>query len=140
MELPGYVLRRAAAAAVAELNERLARLAMRHSDAALLILIDALPGTTQSTAGRILDIQRANMVPFLARLERHGWVRRKKVDGRTQCLMLTPEGRSVLAKTRAIIDAFEAALIKRVPRKLRAGVLPILLALWNRPTAEAADP
>jgi DNA-binding MarR family transcriptional regulator len=137
---PGYVLRRAAAAAVAELNERLAPLALRHSDAAFLILIDASPGITQSAAGRILDIQRANMVPFLARLERRGWVKRKRVDGRTQGLMLTSEGRSALAKTRAIIDAFEAALIKRVPRKLRAEVLPILLALWNDPTAEAADP
>jgi hypothetical protein len=53
--------------------------------------------------------------------------------------MLTSEGRSVLAKTRAIIEDFEAGLIKRVPRKLRAGVLPILLALWNRPTEEV-DP
>jgi DNA-binding MarR family transcriptional regulator len=138
--LPGYVLRRAAAAALAELNERLAPLALRHSDAAFLILIDALPGITQSTAGRILDIQRANMVPFLARLERRGWVKRKKVDGRTQSLMLTSEGRSVLAKARAIIDDFEAALIKRVPRKLRAGVLPTLLALWNRPKREGRDP
>jgi DNA-binding MarR family transcriptional regulator len=138
--LPGYVLRRAAAAAVAELNERLAPLAVRHSDAAFLILIDASPGITQSTAGRMLDIQRANMVPFVARLERRGWVKRKRVDGRTQSLMLTLEGRSVLAKTRAIIDAFEAALIKRVPRKLRSGVLPTLLALWNRPAREVQDP
>ena len=137
--LPGYVLRRAAAAALAGLNERLAPLALRHSDAAFLILIDTSPGITQSTAGRILDIQRANMVPFLARQERRGWVKRRKVDGRAQSLMLTSEGRSVLAKTRAIIDDYEAALIKRVPRKLRAGVLPILLALWNRPTREGAD-
>jgi DNA-binding MarR family transcriptional regulator len=140
MGLPGYVLRRAAAAAVAELNQRLAPLAVRHSDAAFLILIDASQGITQSTAGRILDIQRANMVPFVARLERRGWVKRKRVDGRTQSLMLTLEGRSVLAKTRAIIDAFEAALIKRVPRKLRPGVLPTLLALWNRPAREVKDP
>jgi DNA-binding MarR family transcriptional regulator len=138
--LPGYVLRRAAAAAVAELNQRLAPLAVRHSDAALLIMIDASPGITQSTAGRMLDIQRANMVPFVARLERRGWVKRKRVDGRTQSLMLTLEGRSVLAKTRAIIDDFEAALIKRVPRNLRPGVLPTLLALWNRPAREVKDP
>jgi DNA-binding MarR family transcriptional regulator len=138
--LPGYVLRRAAAAALAELNERLAPLALRHSDAAFLILIDASPGITQSRAGRILDIQRANMVPFLARQERRGWVKRKKVDGRAQSLTLTSEGRSVLAETRAIIDDYEAALIKRVPRRLRAGVMPTLLALWNRPTQEVADP
>jgi DNA-binding MarR family transcriptional regulator len=136
---PGYVLRRAAAAAVAELNERLAPLALRHSDASLLILIDASPGITQSTARRILDIQRANMAPFLARLERRGWVKRKR-DGRTQSLMLTPEGRSVLARTRVIVDAFEAALIERVPQKLRAAVLPTLLALWNRPKREVKDP
>jgi DNA-binding MarR family transcriptional regulator len=130
--LPGYVLRRASVAAVAALNARLRVLGMRHADVALLMLIDASPALTQSQAGRVLDIQRANMVPFIARLESRGLIARRQVDGRSQALALTRGGRIVLAKARRIVAAHEAGLLRRVPKRLRALVLPVLTALWGR--------
>jgi hypothetical protein len=39
----------------------------------------------------------------------------------------------MLAKVRRVVDRFEAALMDRVPEKMRPMVLPILMALWNRP-------
>jgi DNA-binding MarR family transcriptional regulator len=130
--LPGYVLRRASAATVAELNLRLQSLDLRHAEAACLLLIDDAPGLSQSEIGRLLEIQRSNMVPFVLRLENRGLVQRKKVDGRSQGLILTSVGRSVLAKASKVIEAYESALIRRVPQRLRPMVLPILMALWNR--------
>ena len=131
-QLPGYVLRRASAAALARLNERLAPLGLRHIDVALMMLIDAAPGLTPSRAGRVLDIQRANMVPFVARLEKQGWMARRRVDGRSHALRLTAEGRSQLARARAIVSRCEEELMRPVPVKLRPHVLPILMALWQR--------
>jgi DNA-binding MarR family transcriptional regulator len=93
---PGYVLRRASTAAVAELNERLAPLDLRHADVALLLLIDSCPDMTQSDAGRVLDIQRANMVPFVGRLRRRRLIETRKVDGRSRALGLSREGRALL--------------------------------------------
>lgn len=130
--LPGYVLRRASAATVAELNQRLQSLDLRHAEAACLLLIDDSPGLTQSGIGRLLEIQRSNMAPFVLRLESRGLIQRKKVDGRSQGLILTSLGRSVLAKASKVVEAYELALIRRVPEKLRPTVLPILMALWNR--------
>jgi DNA-binding MarR family transcriptional regulator len=130
--LAGYVLRRASSAALAELNRRLAPLDLRHADVALLLLVNSCPGMTQSDAGRILDIQRANMVPFVGRLRRRGLIARRRVDGRSQALRLTGSGRSALSKACAVVDACETALLNRVPRQMRPMVLPILLALWNR--------
>jgi DNA-binding MarR family transcriptional regulator len=132
LNLPGYVLRRASAAALAALNERLAPLELRHADVALLMLLEASPGLTQSHAGRILDIQRANMVPFVGRLQGRGIIERRQVDGRSQALDLTGSGRMLLAKARRVVAAHEAALLKRVPKKLRPLVLPVLTALWGR--------
>ena len=66
--LCGYLLQRAASGALAELNQRLAPLGLRHAGVAMLMLVETHPGISQSHAGRILDIQRANMVPFVARL------------------------------------------------------------------------
>jgi len=129
--LPGYVLRRASAATLAELNQHLEPLKLRHADVAFLLLIDEAPGISQSEAGRILDIQRANMVPFVARLEKRGLVDRRKVDGRSQALNLTAGGRAMLVKARRVVGSFEASLMNRVPEKMRPMVLPILMALWK---------
>ncbi len=131
VKLPGYVLRRASSAALAGLNQRLEPLKLRHADVAFLLLIDFTPGISQSEAGRILDIQRANMAPFVARLQRRGLVDRTKVDGRSQALRLTAAGRAMLAKARRVVGSFEASLLERVPEKMRPMVLPILLALWK---------
>ena len=132
LELSGYVLRRASAAAIAALNRRLAPLKLRHADVALLMLIGSSPGITQSQAGRVLDIKRANMVAFVARLETRGLIRRRRVDGRSQALDLSSCGRMLLGRARRVVDAHEAALLKGVPEQLRPLVLPVLLALWRR--------
>jgi DNA-binding MarR family transcriptional regulator len=132
VRLAGYVLRRASAAAVAELNQRLAPLELRHADVAMLMLIEFSPGITQSEAGRVLDIQRANMVPFVARLQARAVIQRRQVDGRSQALDLTHRGRLLLARARRVVDTHEVALLGRVPQKLRPMVLPVLTALWGR--------
>lgn len=129
--LAGYLLRRASSAAIAELNRRLAGVGLRHTDVAMLMLVEASPGITQSEAGRVLDIQRANMVPLVARLEGRGVLRRRQVDRRSQALELTRRGRVLLGRARRAVIAHEATLLERVPRRLRPSVLPVLMALWG---------
>jgi len=138
VRLCGYLLQRAASSALAELNLRLAPLGLRHAGVALLMLIEARPGITQSQAGRTLDIQRANMVPFVARLEGLGVIRRRQVDGRSQALELTSRGRLLLERARRVVAVHEAELLERVPEKLRPMVMPVLTALWQGETAAAA--
>ena len=135
-KLCGYLLQRASAAALADLNRRLAPLGLRHAGVAMLMLIEARPGITQSQAGRILDIQRANMVPFVVRLETLGVIRRKRVDGRSQALELTSRGRVLLERARRVVQAHEGVLLGRVPEELRPVVLPVLMALWSPETPE----
>jgi len=130
-KLCGYLLQRASAAALADLNRRLAPLGLRHAGVAMLMLIEARPGIPQGQAGRILDIQRANMVPFVARLEALGVIRRKRVDGRSQALELTSRGRVLLERARRVVQAHEGTLLGRVPEELRPVVLPVLMALWS---------
>jgi len=136
--LCGYLLQRAASSALAGLNQRLAPLGLRHAGVAMLMLVEAHPGITQSQAGRILDIQRANMVPFVARLEGLGVIRRRQVDGRSQALELTSRGRMLLGRARRAVAAHEAELLGRVPERLRPAVLPVLMALWQQEEPEAA--
>ena len=129
--LPGYSLRRAANATGAELAARLAPLDLRQSDVSLLMLIEANPGATASALGRQLDIQRANMVPLLKRLEEAGLIDRAPIDGKSQGLALTGAGRAKLAEGREVIEQFERDLLDRVPEEHRPHLLPALDAIWR---------
>jgi DNA-binding MarR family transcriptional regulator len=128
-QYPGYALRRAANATAAELAGKLAEVGLRQSDVSVLMLIDANPGVTASAIGRQLDIQRANMVPLLKRLE--GLIERVPIDGKSQGLELSARGRERLGEARQVVEAFEAALLARVPEQHRAHLLPALEALWR---------
>jgi len=130
-DLPGYSLRRAANTAAGELAARLAKLELRQSDASVLILVGSNPGGTASALGRQLDIQRANMVPLLKRLEEAGLIARTPINGKAQGVELTASGREKLEAAMAVITAFEAELIARVPQEHRAHLLPALSALWR---------
>ncbi len=128
---PGYSLRRAAHSTGTELTARLATLGLRQSDISVLILIDENPGVTASAIGRAVDIQRANMVPLLKRLEDAGLIRRTAIDGKSRGLDLTDLGRERMAAGRKVVEAFEAELLARIPPEHRAHLLPALEALWR---------
>jgi DNA-binding MarR family transcriptional regulator len=128
---PGYALRRAATAMWTELTGRLADLVVRPVDATVLILMDEEPGLTASAIGRILDIQRANMVPLLKRLEAAGLIEKKPIDGKSLGLLLSPAGREQLIAVRRVIEEFEADLLSRVPAEHRPHLIPALNALWR---------
>ena len=128
---PGYALRRAANATAAELAARLAPMELRQSDVSALILIGENPGVTASAIGRTLDIQRANMVPLLKRLEDAGLIDRAPIDKKSRGLELTALGRERLAEARAVVEQFERELIERVAPEHRAHLLPALEALWR---------
>jgi len=128
---PGYSLRRASHAMMAELGERLTGVGLKMADASVLMMIEANPAVTASQIGRTLDIRRANMVPLLKKLEDCGLIERAPIDKKSQGLSLTEAGAARLAEARKLIDAFEAGLLKRVPAEHRAHLLPALDALWR---------
>lgn len=128
---PGYSLRRAANAAGAELAERLGALDLRQADASVLLVIGTQPDITASALGRQLDIQRANMVPLLKRLEAAGLIERHAIDGKSQGLVLTTKGEKARGEALGVIEAFEADLLSRVPPPHREHLLPALNSLWQ---------
>src|SRR5665213_2595152 len=116
----------------AELADQLAIIGLRISEASVLLLIGARADMTSAEIGKILDIQRANMVPLLARLEQAGLIARLPLDRKSQAIMLTQKvGLPRLVQVQAIISAFEAALLARIPAAHRDHLLPALHALWD---------
>ena len=128
---PGYALRRAANAMMAILASRLAAIDLRISDASVMLLAAERDDMTSSEIGRVLDIQRANMVPLLNRLESTGMIRRLPIDRKSQAIVLTDEGRSRLAQVDAITAQFEDELMARIPEEHRPHFMPTMLALMG---------
>ena len=129
--LPGYALRRAANAMMAELARYLAPLNLRVVEASALLLIAGRDDITSSEIGRTLDIQRANMVPLLNRLEASCLIERVPIDRKSMAIVLTGKGQELLVQVNAITAQFEADLLGRIPEAHRAHLLPALNALWT---------
>lgn len=132
LRLTGYVLRRASTTTLAELSQRLAPLDLRPIDVTLLLLLDAAPEVTHSEVAETLGLRRPNLVPIVAALEKRDLLERKRIDFRSEGLVLTGKGRALLGRARQVITLHEEQLIQRVPEKLRPMVLPILMALWGQ--------
>lgn len=129
--LPGYALRRAATAMMAELADRLAPHSLKIADASLLLLVGDRLDVTSSELGRLLDIQRANMVPLLNRLERSGLIGREPLDRKSMAIRLTATGLTQWGVVQKLTAQFERDLLARIPAEHRAHLLPALQSLWS---------
>lgn len=116
---------------MSDLGSRLSAVDLRVSDASVLLLVGSAPNITASEIGRILDIERANMVPLLNRMEEAGLLERQPLDRKSLGIVLTPEGQARLEVARTILAEFEQDLIERIPEDHRPHFLPALNALWQ---------
>jgi DNA-binding MarR family transcriptional regulator len=128
---PGYSLRRASAASMAKLARRFAKLDLRPTDAAVLMVIDSNPNITQSEIGRMLDIASANMAPLVSRLADRDLVERLPVDGRSHGLALTSSGNKITVKAKRAAADHEEELFSKIPSAQRKTFLNILRSLWS---------
>jgi len=114
--LLGYQLRRATAVMLGDLAERLGGLGATPAHYSAMTVIRAAPGINQSAVGRLIGIQRANMVALVADLATKGWVRRQSPDGRgrSYALSLTAEGEAAIHRLREAVNANEALFKARL--------------------------
>jgi DNA-binding MarR family transcriptional regulator len=108
--LLGYRLRRAQGAMHRDYLASVAGLDLSQKQTATLWLVHANPGVSQVQLASALGMDRATMMAVVDRLEKRGFVVRKRsaTDRRCQELYLTPAGQSILRKVKARIARHEA--------------------------------
>lgn len=121
--LLGYQLRRASAVMMADLGTALAPLDLRPAEASILLAIDANAPATASAIGKLLGIQRANMVPLVAGLAERGAIERDAIDGRAQALTLSPRGHDLATAVRAAIATHERGFLPELADTERAALI-----------------
>lgn len=137
--LLGYQLRRASAAILSELVAQFEAKGLRLSEGSVLMLVARNPGINQSSVGRALDIQRANMAPLVGQLAKQGLIERRKVDGRSFGLNLSKRGQQIADAIAAISAEHDAKLTAALPAEMRDSFGMALRAL-RRAWEPAPDP
>ena len=129
-QFPGYLLRRAASARMAELARRLEPFAVSVTEASILALIVANPDISQAECGRVLAIKRANLNPLVRRLVTRGLVEVVMRRGRAQGLQATAEGLAIAREIETVFETHESDMMAAVPPHLRETLVETLRALW----------
>lgn len=124
----GYSLRRAQLSTYGDFVTVMERFEIRPSQFAVLVLIRANPGLTQSAISLTLGIQKANFVALLDRLEGRGLTERRKVpeDRRSSALHLTRAGETFVKKLEAAHAVLETNLSVRLGEKRSRQLLALL--------------
>jgi DNA-binding MarR family transcriptional regulator len=124
----GYALRRAQGAVYADLNEALARIALRPLQFTLLLMVAENPGASQSGVCDALGMQKANCVPAMGELERRGLIirRRSTADARSYELHITHKGKRLLRRAGEVHSLHEQRLIDRIGLQGRDQLLRLL--------------
>lgn len=140
-QLLGYQLRRASFAMLSDLSAGISKLDLRITEMSVLMVIDANPDITQSDIGRVLGIQRANMVPLVTQLERRMLIGRGETRGRAQALRLTADGTVLVQRCRETIAEHEARYVKLFTAGERERLLRCLPRIWQQdaPVSDEAE-
>jgi DNA-binding MarR family transcriptional regulator len=130
--LLGYHLRRASAAMMADFASELSSVSLRPVQFAILSLIADNDGTSQTELCRELNVQKANMVPLIAELERRDLLARKQapLDRRVQMLTLTAKAERELPDWRALVAAHEKRFFGSLSASERSALQKLLRKLW----------
>lgn len=126
--LAGYRLRRASAAMSADYDATMQDLGVRQVHFGMLSVIAENPGIGQGALGRMLGIQRANMVPLVTEVAKRGLVVRETAqnDRRALSLSLSAEGKALLELCMQRIKTHEDRMLAALSLQERAVLIDLL--------------
>jgi DNA-binding MarR family transcriptional regulator len=130
-ELIGYNLRRAQINIFADFARTMAGVQITPGQFGVLSLIGANPGLTQSALARAVGIERSTMVAVIDSLQERGLVERNPspVDRRSNALVLTDAGRSLLDKLIPLVRGHERRLTAKLSADDKERLIALLIKL-----------
>jgi len=124
----GYFIRRAQIWVFGDFIRTLKRIDVSPAQYSVLVVTGANGGLSQAELAATLGIERARLVRLLHRLEDRGLVQRlpSSADGRRHALKLTAQGRTLLARAKALAARHEKRLNEKLGGERRKALLEAL--------------
>ncbi len=112
----GYFIRRAQIWVFGDFISTLKRIDVSPAQYSVLVVTGANRGLSQAELAATLGIERARLVRLLHRLEDRGLAQRlpSSADGRRHALRLTAQGRTLLARAKALAARHEKRLTEKL--------------------------
>ncbi|WP_213306653.1 MarR family winged helix-turn-helix transcriptional regulator [Paraburkholderia sacchari] len=110
-EEPGHLIRRAHQITVAMFYEKLGR-DVTPVQYAVLRMLDECPGLDQVTLAQKVALDTSTTADIAARLESKGWIVRELLPRRQRRLVLTPEGKTLIAKLTPLVRDLRDSLFE----------------------------
>ena len=131
--LVGYNARRAALAVIGHFMEEMAVYDLRPVDFSALSLITHNPGITSRQLCNTLGLQAPNIVAMVNGFEKRGLITRHvhPHDGRAFGLMLTDEGRTLMAKAEKTASQLEVSVSARLTADERRAMIASLKKIYK---------
>lgn len=127
-EILGFHIRLAYGAVYRHFMETFADLELTQKQVSVLWLIDDNPGVAQTNLAQRLRMDRATTMAIVNRLQSRKLLYRgkSKTDGRKQALFLTPEGETILARSKRAVREHEEWLKARFSAREVAKLIELL--------------
>jgi DNA-binding MarR family transcriptional regulator len=121
----GYFVRRFQVWVFQDFISTLASIDIRPAQFSVLAVVGANRGLSQAELASSLGIERARLVRLLHRLEARSLIQRlpSSADGRRHALQLTPQGRTLLARAKALAALHQTRLIEKLGAERHQTVL-----------------
>jgi DNA-binding MarR family transcriptional regulator len=131
--LVGYNARRAALAVISQFLEEMAVYDLRPVDFSALSLITHNPGITSRQLCTTLGIQAPNIVAMVNSFEKRGLIARHAHprDGRAFGLMLTAEGKALMAKAEKTATTLEVRVSEKLSADERKTMIQLLKKIYK---------
>jgi DNA-binding MarR family transcriptional regulator len=124
----GYFVRRLQVWVFQDFIRTLASVDISPAQFSVLVVIGANRGLSQAELALTLGIERARLVRLLDRLEARGLIQRlqSSADGRRHALQLTPQGRVLLKRAKALAAGHQRRLKEKLGAERHAALLEAL--------------
>jgi MarR family transcriptional regulator, temperature-dependent positive regulator of motility len=98
---------------------------------AVLLAVRAEPGRDEKAIGALAAIDKATLVPLVARLADRGWLTLEvdPSDRRRRLLRLTSAGRAAVKRAQPVVAAIDAAALEPLAGRERAALRALLARL-----------
>ena len=112
----GYFVRRLQVWVFQDFIRTLSSIDISPAQFSVLVVTGANRGLSQAELGATLGIERARLARMLHRLQQRGLTQRlqSSADGRRHALQLTPEGRTLLKRAKALAARHQRRLIEKL--------------------------
>lgn len=129
----GFLLVRLGEAIDGRFVAAMAELHLRPRELRVLVLVDRHPRCSQRDLAQRLDVDPANLVELLDRLEARGLLARPLAtdDRRRRTLQLTPAGMRLLAQATTLTQGVERHILASLSDDQEAALEQIALHLWH---------